>query len=62
MQIAIIITSIMISKELFTITADSWCLESGEEDNTVNTINPVVEKANNKIPGKKSTYLLYTLI
>ena len=52
----------MISKELFTITADSWCLESGEEDNTVNTINPVVEKANNKIPGKKSTYLLYTLI
>ena len=48
----------MISKELFTVSADSWCLVSGDEDNTVNTMKPVVEKANNKIPEEKKLVII----
>ena len=42
------IISIVISNVSFTIEA--WCAESGEDDSTENTINPVEEKENNKIP------------
>ena len=49
----------IISIPSFSLTANSWCLQSGDSDSTRNTMNPVVENAN-KISPMQEFIQIYT--